>query len=87
MVLCTAQQPGALLIAMCTAENLTDYKLNPPQTMSRVQYALVSISGQTSSNSGESAYVVQQVQLVAYTEVEQIAFAMRQLLTVERTAW
>ena len=62
--------PLVNLVSICTPANMTDFKLDPPRTGSKQQFALVVVSGViTSGDQGLKTFMVERVQLLPETDV------------------
>ena len=70
--------PAVTLVAYCPKHALKDFILDPPRTGSKSQYALVLLSGLV-MDSGEPRYIVEQLQLLRESEVEQVTTAFRSM--------
>ena len=63
------------LSAICTLENLTQYKIDPPR--GKTQHALVIVTGKT-----DASFVVESVQLLSPEEVAQAKQSLQKVLNM-----
>ena len=70
--------PAVTLIAYCPKHALKDFILDPPRVGSKSQYALVLVSGLV-MESGEPRYIVEQLQLLRESEVQQVTTGFRSM--------
>ena len=73
--------PPVRLVAMCTLDTLSNYKLDPPRSGDKTQYALLLISNVTTPVGQETAktLLVQEVQLLSRDERESAVRTMKRL--------
>jgi hypothetical protein len=72
-------------VSMCTLENLTDYKLDPPKTGTKVQHALLLLSG-INATTTPATIMVEHIQLLNDADAAIVAKVLKQLMLISKTS-